>query len=92
MVFPIADDNSDRTSVPFVNVALIVANILVFVLLQGMGENVDFTFAFDFNALRESSVSKLESIVYFFPWRVTNVISLPSKLRISTERVFFDFF
>jgi membrane associated rhomboid family serine protease len=46
MVFPIADDNSDRTSFPLVNIALIVANILVFVLLQGMGENIDFTFAF----------------------------------------------
>jgi membrane associated rhomboid family serine protease len=46
MVFPIADDNSDRTSFPLVNIALIVANVLVFVLLQGMGEDVDFTFAF----------------------------------------------
>lgn len=46
MVFPIADDNADRTSVPLVNVALIVANILVFVFLQGMGKNIDFTFAY----------------------------------------------
>ena len=46
MVFPIADDNSDRTSFPVVNVALIVANVLVFVLLQGTGSNVNFTYAF----------------------------------------------
>jgi membrane associated rhomboid family serine protease len=46
MVFPIADDNTDRSSFPLVNIALIVANILVFVLLQGMGENIDFTYAF----------------------------------------------
>ena len=46
MVFPIADDNADRTSLPVVNVTLIVVNVLVFVFLQGMGENYDFTFAF----------------------------------------------
>lgn len=46
MVFPIGDDNSDRISFPVVNVALIVANILVFVFLQGMGENLNFTYAF----------------------------------------------
>jgi rhomboid family protein len=46
MVFPLSDDNRDRTSPPVVNVALIVVNVLVFVFLQGMGENVDFTYAF----------------------------------------------
>ncbi len=46
MVFPIADDNSDRTTFPVVNLALIAANVLVFVLLQGLGSNTDFTFAF----------------------------------------------
>jgi len=46
MIFPLADDNSDRTSFPAVNVALIVINVLVFVLLQGFGSNVDFTFAY----------------------------------------------
>jgi membrane associated rhomboid family serine protease len=39
MVFPLGDDNSDRTSFPVVNVALIVANVLVFVLFQGLGSN-----------------------------------------------------
>ena len=46
MVMPLADDNRDRTVFPVVNVALIVANVLVFVLLQGMGRNVQFTFAY----------------------------------------------
>ncbi|HEY9284091.1 MAG TPA: rhomboid family intramembrane serine protease [Pyrinomonadaceae bacterium] len=46
MVFPIRDDNTGRTITPFVNYALIVANVLVFVLLQGIGSNNEFTYAF----------------------------------------------
>lgn len=46
MVFPLSDDNSDRASFPIVNVALIVINVLVFVLFQGMGKNIGFTYAF----------------------------------------------
>ena len=46
MVFPIGDDNRDRTTFPFVTVALIAINILVFVFPQGMGNNIDFTFAY----------------------------------------------
>ena len=46
MVFPIGDDNSDRASFPAINVGLIVVNILVFVFLQGLGGNEDFTMAF----------------------------------------------
>jgi membrane associated rhomboid family serine protease len=46
MVFPISDDNTGRTSFPLVNIVLIVANVLVFVLLQGMGSNDRFTFAY----------------------------------------------
>jgi membrane associated rhomboid family serine protease len=46
MVFPLGDDNSDRTMVPWVTVTLIVINILVFVLLQGLGSNDNFTYAF----------------------------------------------
>jgi membrane associated rhomboid family serine protease len=46
MVFPIADDNSDRHAFPVVNVVLIAINVLVFAVLQGMGTNDDFTFAF----------------------------------------------
>ncbi|HEX8494116.1 MAG TPA: rhomboid family intramembrane serine protease [Pyrinomonadaceae bacterium] len=46
MIFPIGDDNSDRTITPLVNYLLIAINILVFVFLQGMGNNEKFTYAF----------------------------------------------
>lgn len=46
MVFPIGDDNSDRTSFPVVNIVFIVINLLVFFVLQGAGNNLDFTYAF----------------------------------------------
>lgn len=46
MVFPISDDNSDRRTFPFVNVTLIAINVFVFVVLQGLGENNQFTYAF----------------------------------------------
>lgn len=46
MIFPIADDNSDRATVPVVNYTLILINILVFVFLQGFGSNDRFTYAF----------------------------------------------
>jgi membrane associated rhomboid family serine protease len=42
-VIPIGHDDSDRTIAPLVNDFLIVANIAVFVLLQGMGGNDRFT-------------------------------------------------
>ena len=46
MVFPIGDDNSDRQTFPYVTIALLAANIFVFVVLQGMGHNEDFTMAY----------------------------------------------
>jgi membrane associated rhomboid family serine protease len=45
-MFPIGDDNSDRTITPFVNYAFIGINILVFVLLQRIGGNDAFSYAF----------------------------------------------
>ncbi len=45
-MFPIGDDNTGHTIKPFVNYAIIAANILVFVLLQGLGGNDAFTYAF----------------------------------------------
>ena len=44
-MFPIGDDNSDRTALPVVNYVLIAANLLVFVLFQGLGSNDRFTYA-----------------------------------------------
>jgi membrane associated rhomboid family serine protease len=45
-MFPIGDDNSDRTITPYVNYAFIGVNLLVFVLLQGVGSNEAFSNAF----------------------------------------------
>jgi len=45
-MFPIGDDNSDRTITPIVNYIFIGINILVFVLLQGLGGNDAFSYAF----------------------------------------------
>jgi membrane associated rhomboid family serine protease len=44
-MFPIGDDNSDRTSTPIVNYVLIAINVLVFVLFQNLGANDRFTYA-----------------------------------------------
>jgi rhomboid family protein len=46
MLFPIGDDNSDRSATPIVNYILIAANVLVFIFFQGMGANDKFTYAF----------------------------------------------
>src|SRR6266850_4521186 len=46
MIFPLGDDNRDRRTVPVVNIALIAANALVFVIFQRMGTNEEFTMAF----------------------------------------------
>ena len=46
MVFPIADDNSDRTIIPVVNYVLIAVNVFVFVVLQQFGANERFTYAY----------------------------------------------
>jgi membrane associated rhomboid family serine protease len=46
LIFPIGDDNSARTSTPVVNYLLIAVNILVFVFLQGFGNNENFNNAF----------------------------------------------
>ncbi len=46
MLFPIGDDNRDRTITPVVNYLLIVVNVLIFVLLQGLGTNEAFTYSF----------------------------------------------
>ena len=46
MVFPLYDDDSDRQSTPWVNYAIIALNIFVFVVLQGIGTNEQFTYSF----------------------------------------------
>src|ERR1051326_3386917 len=46
MVFPLYDDNSDRQTTPYVNYAIIALNIFVFIFLQGLGTNEQFTYSF----------------------------------------------
>jgi membrane associated rhomboid family serine protease len=46
MIFPIGDDNHDRKSTPVVNIALIAANIFVFVVFQQLDGNNAFTMSF----------------------------------------------
>ena len=46
MVFPLYDDNADRGITPLVNYAFIALNIFVFVVLQGLGGNDQFTYSF----------------------------------------------
>jgi len=46
MVLPLWDDNSDRQTTPIVNYAIIALNIFVFVVLQGLGGNDQFTYSF----------------------------------------------
>ena len=45
-MFPIGDDNSDRTITPYVNYIFIAINVLVFVFLQGLGGNESFSYAY----------------------------------------------
>lgn len=46
MIFPIGDDNTDRTIFPATNYLIILVNILVFVFLQGFGSNIKFTYTY----------------------------------------------
>ncbi len=45
-MFPIADDNSEIRIVPFVTYIIIGINLVVFILLQQLGGNDAFTYAF----------------------------------------------
>lgn len=45
-MFPIGDDNSDRTITPYVNYLIIALNVLVFVFLQGMSGDNLFTYSY----------------------------------------------
>lgn len=45
-MFPISDDNRDVTIFPFVNYLFIGINVLVFIVLQGLGTNESFSYAY----------------------------------------------
>jgi membrane associated rhomboid family serine protease len=46
LIIPISDDNSDRTTTPYVNYLIILLNVIVFVMFQGLGQNNTFTYAY----------------------------------------------
>jgi len=46
MLFPIGDDNRERTITPYINYLLILANVIVFIWLQDLGTNEKFTYKF----------------------------------------------
>jgi membrane associated rhomboid family serine protease len=46
MFIPIGDDNRDRQITPVVNYLFILANILVFILLQDWGRDIPFTYGY----------------------------------------------
>lgn len=46
MIIPLGDDNSDRTTTPWVTCALLAINVLVFALLQQLGADADFTYSY----------------------------------------------
>ena len=45
-MFPIGDDNSDRTITPYVNYVIIALNVIVFVFLQGLSGDNAFTYSY----------------------------------------------
>ena len=45
-MFPIGDDNSDRTITPYVNYLIIALNVIVFVFLQGLSGDSAFTYSY----------------------------------------------
>jgi membrane associated rhomboid family serine protease len=61
-VFPIGDDNSDRTTTPWVNYTFVLINILVFVFLQGLGGNDAFSYAYSLVPLEITTGTDLTGI------------------------------
>ena len=45
-MIPLADDNSDRRTTPYVNYLFIAINIFVFIYYQQLGRNLDFTYSY----------------------------------------------
>jgi membrane associated rhomboid family serine protease len=46
MFLPVGDDNRDRRTTPYINYLFIAINILVFIVLQNMGNDWHFTYAY----------------------------------------------
>lgn len=62
-MFPIGDDNSEITITPFVNYLFIGINVLVFVLLQQLGSNDAFSYAFSLVPREVTSGIDLQGVI-----------------------------
>jgi membrane associated rhomboid family serine protease len=62
-MFPIGDDNSDRTITPVVNYLLIAISVLVFVFLQRFGGNDAFSYAFSLVPWEISTGEDLDKLI-----------------------------
>ena len=84
-MFPIGDDNSEITITPIVNYVFIGINILVFLLLQQIGSNDAFTYAFSLVPREVTSGVDLTGVI-----PVTNeagrVLGEATQLSISRRR------
>lgn len=69
MIIPLGDDNRDRKVVPFITYFLIAANLTVFFVFQGFGNNYGFTYAFSTvpEEIRTGQDLVSESRVYLDP-------------------------
>jgi hypothetical protein len=45
-MIPISDDDSDRKTTPYINYIFIAVNIIVFVVYQKFGSNINFTYSY----------------------------------------------
>ncbi len=45
-MIPLSDDDSDRKITPYVNYIFIAINIIVFIVYQKLGSNIDFTYSY----------------------------------------------
>ena len=61
-MFPIGDDNTGRMRMPVVNWAIIALNILVFLLLQQLGGNDAFSYAFSLVPLEITTGTDLTGV------------------------------
>ncbi|MEQ1761628.1 MAG: rhomboid family intramembrane serine protease [Pyrinomonadaceae bacterium] len=62
-MFPIGDDNSEITITPYVNYLFIGINVLVFVLLQQLGSNDSFSYAFSLVPREVTSGVDLQGLI-----------------------------
>jgi membrane associated rhomboid family serine protease len=57
MILPIGDDNSDRTTTPYVNYLIIALNLFVFIFLQDMGARTGDRFTYTWATVPEEIVT-----------------------------------